>query len=448
MRRNGLPMARLLTRRLAWIALAVLLANLVLIWAYYGSDPETLQDHVVETRMSDMEAALTGSSAPDYRIGDDARDLFEAHPGAYGFVLAGPDGTPLDAMNAELVPPAALTSGRFADDWIVRDPQDKPPRLLASHAVGPADAGLRLVFAARGDPANLLGRAVVEEFVSHIAVPLIPAILLLLGINALMVHRSLMPVGRAADWARRLRPGARRTSSPPETGLREIDDLLDATRRALDSLTAALSSETRRAAEAAHALRTPLAALVARLDDLPDGEASRALRKDMAQLSRTVRQILDSAKADMIAIEPDSHVDLKAVAMSVVSALAPVAIRSGAELELDQDRSVPGIRGNRDAVILALTNLVENAIIHAGGRITVKVGPGPQLSVHDRGPGLPNGDPGILFEAFRQGPDAPATGAGLGLSIAQRVQRAHDGRLAARNHPDGGAEFSLIYGEN
>ena len=90
-------------------------------------------------------------------------------------------------------------------------------------------------------------------------------------------------------------------------------------------------------------------------------------------------------------------------------------------------------------------NLVENAIIHAGGLITVAVGPGALLSVRDRGPGLLEDSSDRLFEPFRQGPNAPATGAGLGLSIVARVQRAHDGAVTARTHPDGGAEFCLSF---
>lgn len=445
MKPDSIPMAQLLTRRLAWIALAVLLANLVLIWAYYGSDREALQDKVVERRMSVMEAGLVASDGGGYRIGPSARALFETHPQAYGFALLGPDDAPLDQANGDLIPADALANSRFADDWIARLPDGASQVVVASHLVGPVAADLRLVFVARDDPANLLVRALLSELVGHIAVPLVPAILLLLGANALMVHRSLGPVSRAAAWARALHPGARDTAPRPETGLKDIDDLLDATGRALDSLTGALSAEKRRAAEAAHALRTPLAALTARLDQLPEGEATTRLRVDMAQLSRTVRQILASAKADMVAIEPGARAPLGAIAETVVAGLAPVAIRQGAELELQRHDPVPEIAGDSEAIALALTNLVENAILHAGGHITVTAGPDARLSVRDRGPGLPEGDHDRLFEAFRQGPEAPATGAGLGLSIAARIQRAHRGTVTARSHPDGGAEFQLSF---
>ena len=435
---------RLLTRRLAWIAVAVLLANLVIVWTYYGADQAALQDEAIERRMEFMETELI-STNDGYRIGANARALFDAHPDAYGFVLLGPDKTELDAANRSLVPTDALATSRIAYDWTARVPTSNGEQIVASHTIGPASADLRLVLVARGDPANLTERALVAELIGHIAVPLVPAILLLLGSNALMVHRSLRPVSQAAAWARALHPGAKNTTPPPETELREIDDLIGATSRTLDSLTAALSAEKRRAAEAAHALRTPLAALTARLDQLPDGEAATRLRADMAQLSRTVHQILSSAKADMVTIEPNARADLNAIAENVVVALAPFAIRQGAELELQRHDPVPVIKGESEAVTLALTNLVENAIIHAGGPIIVTVGPGPQITVRDHGPGLPPGNPEDLFEAFRQGPKGNATGAGLGLSIAKRIQRAHRGFMTAANHPGGGAEFQLSF---
>ena len=438
-------MARLLTRRLAWIALAVLLANLALIWAYYGTDREALQDEFVARQMARLEASLISTGEGGYRIGDRARTLFETHSEAYGFVLLGADGPALDEANSGLIPAAAFAQNRFADDWIARLPEGTPELIVAAHTIGPPGAELRLVFVARGDPANLLTYALIAEFIGHIAVPLLPAILLLLGSNALMLHRSLNPVSRAAAWARALRPGVGDTEPMPKTGLGEIDDLLHATGRALDRLTEALSAEKRRAAEAAHALRTPLAAFTARLDQLPDNEATASLRADLAQLSRTVRQILASANADMVAIKPGAHIDLGSIAEAVVAALAPVAIRQGAELELRREGVVPTIIGDEEAITLALVNLVENAIIHAGGLITVAVGPGALLSVRDRGPGLLEDSSDRLFEPFRQGPNAPATGAGLGLSIVARVQRAHNGAITARTHPDGGAEFCLSF---
>ncbi len=442
---RAVPMARLLTRRLAWIALAVLLANLALIWAYYGSDTEALQDEMVVREMARLEAALVAQEDGSYRVAPAARALFETHPEAYAFALIDAMDRVADTANPGLIPEDAIADAPLAGDWIARLPAGAERILVASHEVGPEAAGLHLLLVLRSDPANLFEDALLAELVRHIVLPLIPAILLLLGANALMVRRSLVPVSRAAEWARAQRPGQAGNVTPPDTALTEINDLLDATRRSLARLTEALSAEKRRAAEAAHALRTPLAALTARLDQLPDGPAAARLRGDMAELSQTVRQILASANADAVVLDADARADLAEIAEDVVAKLAPVAIRQGAELELLPDEPLAQAQGDREAIALALTNLVENAIFHGGGRITVTVGPGASLSVRDRGPGLPEGDPQRLFEAFWRGPSASVTGSGLGLSIVERVLRAHGGTITARTHPEGGAAFGLDF---
>ncbi len=246
------PMARLLTRRLAWIALAALLANLALIWAYYGSDVEALQDEMVAREMARLEAALVAQHDGGYRIAPAARALFDDHPEAYAFALIDAAGRVAERVNPGLIPDDAIAEAPVTGDWIARLPEGAERIIVASHEVGPEAAGLHLLLVVRSDPANLLKDALLAELVRHIFVPLVPAIVVLLGANALMVHRSLAPVARAAHWARAQRPGQATNAKAPDTKLREINDLLDATRRSLERLTEALAAEKRRAAEAAH----------------------------------------------------------------------------------------------------------------------------------------------------------------------------------------------------
>ena len=195
------PMARLLTRRLAWIALAVLLANLALIWAYYGSDIEALQDEMVVREMARLEAALVARGDGAYRVAPAARGLFDAHPQAYAFALIDSAGRILDTANPTLIPQDALADTPFAGDWIARLPESAGRILVASHEVGPATAGLSLLLVVRSDPADLLTDALLAELVGHTLVPLVPAILLLLGANALMVRAdgSVVRFGRRYD---------------------------------------------------------------------------------------------------------------------------------------------------------------------------------------------------------------------------------------------------------
>jgi signal transduction histidine kinase len=114
-------------------------------------------------------------------------------------------------------------------------------------------------------------------------------------------------------------------------------------------------------------------------------------------------------------------------------------------LELDIDPGLEPAVGEARAIGLALGNLVENAIMHGSRAVSVRAGPGPTLTVEDDGPGLPPGDRDRLFEPFRRGASAPPGGAGLGLAIVARVQRAHGGAVEAGDAPEGGARFRLSY---
>lgn len=173
----------------------------------------------------------------------------------------------------------------FATDWMTR-PAEPPTTVVASHRVDAAARYLRLVFVARSDPANLVRSALLREFTEHALLPLGPSFLILLGANALMIRRGLRPLSAAAAWARAVRPGVAAPPLSTEGAAPEIADLTSATRRAMQRLSEALEGERRRAAEAAHALRTPVAVLTARLDGLSDSPTATSLGADIAALGR------------------------------------------------------------------------------------------------------------------------------------------------------------------
>ena len=441
---RSLPLAVGLTRRLVVVAAAVLAVAITGVALHYTRDPTYLQDAAVQWRMTRLEAALTPAPDGGLVLDPDVHVLFERHPDAYAFALLDRDGAILDGANLHLLPLPARETGMFATDWIAR-PDDMPGGVVASHRIGDAERYLRLVFVARSDPADLVRYALLREFAEHALLPLGPAFLILLGANALMIRRGLRPLGAAAAWARAVRPGVAAPPLPITGAAPEIADLVSAARRAMDRLSEALEGERRRAAEAAHALRTPVAVLTARLDGLPDSPAATRLRADVAALARMVRQVLDSTSAEMATVDENTAVDLAAVAEETVAALAPFGFEKGVALGLDVDPGLEPAIGEARAIGLALGNLVENAILHGSTTVCVRAGPGPTLLVEDDGPGLPSEDREHLFEPFRRGASAPPGGAGLGLAIVARVQRAHGGTVETGDAPRGGALFRLTY---
>lgn len=437
-RHSGPPLARFLALRLVLIAAVVFVVNSIAVGIYYGSDRRALEAEVVSDQAERIAAALTGADLPEDA---QVRALYADHPAAYAFALVDRGGTLRDAMNPALIPPGALDL--YADDWITRLDRPGLPLVVAGHEFAGRADGLRMVFVMTDDPAGLIRRAFVAELNDHVWLPILPLVLLLVLANTVLIRRGLAPIAAAAAWARDLAPG--NPTPPPDAPVpAEIADLVEATQRSLDRLSQALAAEKRLAAEAAHALRTPLAVLVARLDALPPGDVTDRLRGDLAALSRTVGQVLASARADGLRPAPDARTDLRDRAEAVTAVLAPFAHDRGVELTVDLPVHSVRAAADPEGVDLALTNLIENAIVHGGaGRVDIRVGPGPAIRVRDHGPGLPEDGAARLFDPFWRGAGAAPGGAGLGLAIVDRVQRAQGGGVTARNAPGGGAEFTL-----
>lgn len=436
------PLAEILTRRLALLAGVVVLLNVVAVGVYYGTDRRELEAEAIAQMAERIGAALEGTALPQ---DSPARAVFLEHPEAYGLALVGRGGDLLEALNPELIPPAAAAI--FADDWVTRLERPGAPLIVAGHEFTGRDDGVRMVFVMSGDPAGLVRRAFIAEFYRHVGLPMLPVVVLLIGVNALLIRRGLRPLAAAAAWARDLAPG--RPAPPPpaaEALPAEVADLVDATRRALDRLSAAYEAETRHAAETAHALRTPVAVLMARLDALPPGETTDRLREDVAALSRTVAQVLAASRAERLDVDSEAVVDLCSVARAVVTRLVPFAYDRGAELALDAPGGPVMAMADAEGVEVALSNLVENAVLHGGaGPVRITVGPGPSIRVRDQGPGLPPAAGDAVFTPFWRGKGAPSGGAGLGLSIVERVQRSRGGAVEARAPEGGGACFVLTY---
>jgi signal transduction histidine kinase len=106
------------------------------------------------------------------------------------------------------------------------------------------------------------------------------------------------------------------------------------------------------------------------------------------------------------------------------------------------------VTGNYAALVIALTNLIENALAYAppGSLVEVTIEPPARVSVLDRGPGVPEAERQLIFERFGRGQAASSTGAGLGLAIVAGIAAAHHGSVQATGRDGGGAAFALELG--
>ncbi len=144
--------------------------------------------------------------------------------------------------------------------------------------------------------------------------------------------RPLRAVSAAAAAIGPSRPGARLSVDRLPN---EAKPLVEAMNAALTRLEAALAGQRRFVGAAAHALRTPLAVLTARLDAMAGDAHIAPLRRDVDRMARLVDQMLKMARLEAIPLDVSQPVMLHEVAVEAISLLAPVALSRGVELVPD-----------------------------------------------------------------------------------------------------------------
>ncbi len=355
---------------------------------------------------------------------------------------------------------------------VVRSDPTALPALLSPRDSARVKAGARIVrsitlASPRGDwrllavPGAASGVVVVarsleprEESLDHLLDELLiagPAALILacvLGYG--LAAASLRPV----EEMRRRAAGVSATTPgrlPVPRSRDEISRLAVTLNEMLDRLAASFQHERRFVADASHELRTPLALLRAEIEvtlrrprTAPELEATlRSAGEEAERLSRLAEDLLLIARADQGALP------IRATAVTAGSVLTTVAARfataartagrsirvedSSAELDADPDR-----------IAQAVGNLVDNALSHGAGAISLFVVERDamvELHVADDGPGFPAAFLPRAFDRFSRADEARGRGgAGLGLSIVEVVARAHGGCAGAANRPAGGAD--------
>jgi two-component system sensor histidine kinase QseC len=235
---------------------------------------------------------------------------------------------------------------------------------------------------------------------------------------------------------------------------REAQPLVAAINRLLFRLNASLENERRFTADAAHELRTPLAAVriqtqVAALSEHA-GEREHALGQALTGLdraSRLVDQMLRLSRLDpMSRLAGSLKVNLAELTQEVTAGVRDSTPDACIELNLDENAAP--IDGDPDLIVVALRNLLDNAVRYAspGGNICVglqQTGGELVLSVSDNGPGVDAEELPRLVERFYRGASVKADGSGLGLTIVQRIAALHAAKLELGNRPGGGFEASL-----
>jgi two-component system sensor histidine kinase QseC len=227
----------------------------------------------------------------------------------------------------------------------------------------------------------------------------------------------------------------------PTTAPEEIRTMLEALNGLFKRVGETLDAERRFTADAAHELRTPLAALQAQLQvalrarDDDERERSLAqLQSGLTRASHLVDQMLQLARLDPESSLPDSQiVDLAILAEDVCAELGTAILDKNIDFDL---QAKPGcaITGQTDWLRVLMRNLVDNAIRYtpAGGKILVSLSDEPNgycFTVCDNGPGIPLAERNAVLRRFHRLNQQDQPGSGLGLSIVVRIAELHGAQI-------------------
>jgi signal transduction histidine kinase len=288
---------------------------------------------------------------------------------------------------------------------------------------------------------------IVADFFKRVAWITLPMLLSLLAIDIVIFRRALRPLLNASELAKKINPRRTDIRLPLEEMPKEILPLVEAVNQALDRLEAGFRVQREFTADAAHELRTPLTILRSRVDTLTDRGISKALHKDIEGMARIVNQLLDIAELETFSIDPLEKADLRAICAEVAEFAAPLALAQGKNIALSGSVRAVWINGNPEMLSRAIRNLVENAINYSppGTTVEIVVEDRGTVRVLDEGPGIKEDERELIFQRFWRRDRRRTEGAGLGLSIVQRIADTHAATISVENRTTGGAKFSLRF---
>lgn len=237
--------------------------------------------------------------------------------------------------------------------------------------------------------------------------------------------------------------GANYLSPVPESSLpADVRPVAMALNRLFQRLDKALVLQRRFTADAAHELRTPLAAVQIQLDMVKrarnpgeHAEALDALTEGVRRCTHVVRQLLAMARHERDAGFPaKTTVNAMGLLEEVGRRLRPLADERRVVLRMSGASENAAVSGVWDELTVLFENLLDNAIRFTpeGGAIDIclEARPGgPVVTISDTGPGIPAEHRGKIFDRFYRGEGGATTGTGLGLAIAKAIADRHSAEI-------------------
>lgn len=210
-------------------------------------------------------------------------------------------------------------------------------------------------------------------------------------------------------------------------------------------------------ADIAHQLKTPLTSvnlIVSLLANRPDENQKKELLREMegllARMDWLITTLLKLSRLDAGIVEFKR--EQTEVSSLIRSALRPFLIQMelhNMDLQLDVPEGLM-IQGDQNWLSEALQNILKNCIESTGemGRLQINGTDTPLftgITIHDSGTGFKKEDLPCLFDRFYRGNKTDTCGYGIGLSLCKMIITGHGGTITAKNHPEGGAVFTIRF---
>jgi two-component system sensor histidine kinase TctE len=439
-----------LLRRLLPAMLALLLAGAgTAYWVAWRSATKAYDRALLDTSLAIAEQLRIVDAKPQLPLTPQARavlltdkfdQVFYAVRGANAELLDGEPGLPMPSPES---PRTRLAEGRYYYDGQVNG---QPVRVAA------------LQIELSGQAVTILAgetmvkrNALVREIILGMLLPELLLVLVSISVVWFGIRASLRPL---AELRQELAGRSQADLSPVRVDVpEEIQPVVTEVNGLLQRLEHSLGSQRNFVSDAAHQLRTPIAALQAQveaaiIESAPDTRQKlEGILAAAHRLSHLVAQMLSLARAEPSLAQTQPEVSLEAVARQAAETWLPLAISK--QIDLGFELAPACVRGNSLLLEELLGNLLDNALRHTpnGGTITVSCGQnaaGIWLSVEDSGEGISAAERERVFERFHQPPGSLSDGNGLGLAIVHEIARQHGGTAMATESGRLGGALLLV----
>ncbi|SFN54355.1 two-component system, OmpR family, sensor histidine kinase QseC [Izhakiella capsodis] len=291
------------------------------------------------------------------------------------------------------------------------------------------------------------------DMVSASLYPWLYALPLMVILLFWLLTHELSPLRRLTYELEKRSPDATHQLKPARIP-KEVFPLVQALNGLFSRTSRMISRERGFISDAAHELRSPLAALrvqaeVAQLSGEDASTRTRALNNltgGIGRASRLVDQLLALSRLDNTGDLETAPTEIQTLLRQAIVEQYPTATQAGIQLSLEASSQPVIIQGDSLLLSLLMRNLLDNAIRYggAGGEVQLLLSTN-QLKIIDNGPGIDEALITRIEERFFRPPGQKQQGSGLGLSIVRQIAQLHNMKMALANRPEGGLCVTLSW---